>query len=81
MELHVSRETARKLAELATASGRAPEDIVEDALAGYLQEAADARAMIERRYDDLKDGRVAAVDGEQAFAELKAKSQRRRAGG
>ena len=81
MELHVSPETARKLAELATASGRAPEDIVEDALAGYLQEAAEARTVIERRYDDLKDGRVTAVDGEQALAQFRAKSQRRRSGG
>jgi predicted transcriptional regulator len=34
MEVHVTPETAKKLKDLATTSGRAPEDIVEDALAG-----------------------------------------------
>jgi hypothetical protein len=31
--------------------------------------------MLDGRYDDLKSGRVKAVDGEQAFASLRRKSQ------
>ena len=38
MEVHVAPETAKKLNDLAATSGRASEDIVEDALAGYLDE-------------------------------------------
>jgi predicted transcriptional regulator len=54
MEVHVTPETAKKLKDLATTSGRAPEDIVEDALAGYLEEVASVRKALDSRYDDLK---------------------------
>ena len=53
MNVHVSAETAKKLHDLATNSGRAPEDIVEDALAGYLEEVASVRKTLDTRYDDL----------------------------
>jgi predicted transcriptional regulator len=81
MELQVSPETAKKLNDLAASSGRAPEEIVEDALAGYLQELASVRQTLESRYDDLKGGRVTPIDGEEAFRRLREKSERRRSGG
>lgn len=81
MEVRVTPETAKKLKNLATASGRAPEDIVEDALAGYLEEVASVRKTLDNRYDDLKNGRVKPIDGEEAFRKLREKSERRRAGG
>lgn len=40
MEVRVTPETAKKLNDLAATSGRAPAQIVEDALAGFLDEAA-----------------------------------------
>lgn len=81
MEVHVTPDTARKLKDLAETSGRAPEDIVEDALAGYLAEAAAVRKTLDSRYDDLKGGRVTPIDGEEAFRTLREKSERRRSGG
>ena len=63
----VSPETAKKLHDLATRSGRAPEDIIEDALAGYLEEVASVRKTLDSRYDDIKSGRVKPIDGEDAF--------------
>jgi predicted transcriptional regulator len=81
MEVHVTPETAKKLNDLATASGRAPEEIVEDALAGYLEEVASIRQTLDSRYDDLKTGRVKPIDGEEALSKLREKSERRRAGG
>ena len=81
MEGHVTPETAKKLKALATTSGRAPEDIVEDALAGYLGEVASVRETLDSRYDDLKSGRVKSIDGEEAFTTLREKSERRRSGG
>jgi len=33
-------------------------------MAGYLQELGGVREMLDGRYDDLKTGRVKAVDGE-----------------
>jgi predicted transcriptional regulator len=81
MEVHVTPETAQKLNDLATTSGRAPEEIVEDALAGYLEEMALARKALDSRYDDLKSGRVKPIDGEEAFGKLREKSARRRSPG
>lgn len=57
MEVHVTPETAKKLNDLAATRGRAPEQIVEDVLAGYFQEAASLRKTLDSRYDDLKTGR------------------------
>jgi predicted transcriptional regulator len=81
MELQVSPETAKKLNDLAAKGGRAPEEIVEDALAGYLQEVASVRQTLESRYDDLKSGRVTPIEGEEAFRRLRDKSERRRSRG
>jgi predicted transcriptional regulator len=81
MEVHVTPETAKKLNDLAASSGRAPAEIVEDALAGYLEEVAAIRETLDSRYDDLKSGRVKPIDGEEAFRQLREKSDRRRSGG
>jgi predicted transcriptional regulator len=78
MEVHFRPETESRLQELATKSGRAPNDLIEDAMAGYLQEVAQVREMLDSRYDDLKSGRVKPVDGEGAFANLRRKSEERR---
>ncbi len=81
MEVRFRPETESRLQELATKTGRAPGDLIEDAMAGYLQELAEVRGMLDGRYDDLKNGRVKPVDGEEAFANLrhKSKSDARRA--
>jgi predicted transcriptional regulator len=79
MEVHFRPETESRLQELAAKTGRAPDDLVEDAMAGYLQELADVRETLDRRYDDLKTGRVKATDGEDAFANLRRTSKERRA--
>ena len=78
MEVNLRPETESRLHELAAKTGRAPADLVEDAMAGYLQELAQTREMLDGRYDDLQNGRVKPVDGEQAFAELRRRSQQRR---
>jgi hypothetical protein len=37
-----------------------------------------AREMLDSRYDDLKSGRVKPIDGEEAFARLKEKTEAQR---
>ena len=81
MNVHVTPETAKRLKDLAATSGRAPEDIVEDALAGYLEEVAAVRKTLDSRYDDSKNGRVKPIDGEEAIRKLREKSEGRRSGG
>ena len=78
MEVQVTPETAEKLKNLAETSGRAPSQIVEDALAGYLEEVASVRKTLDSRYDELMSGRVKLIDGEEAFRRLREKSERRR---
>jgi predicted transcriptional regulator len=78
MEVHLRPETESRIQELAAKSGRATDELVEDAMAGYLEELAQTRAMLDRRYDDLKSGLVKPIDGKEAFSNLRRKSQERR---
>jgi len=71
MEVHFKPETESRLNELAVKSGRATDDLLEDALAGYLQEVAEVRGMMDSRYDDIKSGRVKPIDGEAFFESLR----------
>ena len=80
MEVHVPPELAKKLTDLATTTGRAPDQLVEDALTGYLEELAALRETLDGRYDGLKSGRVKPIDGEEAFRRLREKSAQRRSG-
>ncbi|MGH9496897.1 MAG: hypothetical protein ACRD3B_18010 [Candidatus Sulfotelmatobacter sp.] len=42
-----------------------------------LRDVGEVREMLDARYDDLKSGRAQAVDGDQAFADLRKKSDDR----
>jgi predicted transcriptional regulator len=77
MEVHFKPETESRLNELASQSGRATDELVEDALAGYLGEVSQTREMLDRRYDDVKAGRVSTLDGDEALARLRRKSEDR----
>jgi predicted transcriptional regulator len=78
MEVRLKPETESRLQELAAQTGRAPDDLVEDAMVGYLQELAHTRQMLDGRYDDVKSGRVKPIDCEEAFTSLRRKSELRR---
>ncbi len=78
MEVHIKPETESQLYELASKSGRAADDLVEDALVGYLAEIAAAREMLDRRYDGVATGSVKPIDGDEAFSHLRQKSKDRR---
>lgn len=80
MEVHIKPELEKKLNDLAAKTGRATDDLVEDAMAVYLDELAAVRGLLDSRYDDLHSGRVKPIDGEEAFARLREKSKRRRDG-
>ena len=71
MEVRIKPETESRLAELSSKSGRGTDDLVEDALAGYLAEVTEVREMLDSRYDDIKSGRVKPIDGEAFFDSLR----------
>jgi hypothetical protein len=80
MEVHFTPEAERKLSDLAVMTGRSADELLEDALAGYSAELAQTRAMLDRRYDEIKDGKVQLIDGEEAFAQLRKNIEARRTG-
>ena len=77
MEVHFKPDTESRLSELASRSGRATDDLVEDALSGYLAEIAEVREMLDGRYDDIKSGRVQPIDGEAFFDNLRQREDER----
>jgi len=75
MEVHFKPETQSRLTALATQSGRPTDDLLEDALAGYLAEVADVRNQLDSRYDEIRGGRVKPVDGEAFFDDLRRREE------
>jgi len=71
MEVHFTPELEKKLNDLAALSGRPADELVQDAVAGLVDELAGTREMLDSRYDDLKNGRVQPIEGEAFFETLR----------
>jgi hypothetical protein len=71
MEVHFAPDLQAKLDKLAIETGRPTGELVEDVVAGYFDELAQTREMLNSRYDDLKSGRVKPIDGEAFFESLR----------
>ena len=71
MEVQLTPDVERMLNELAERSGRGHAELLQDALAGYFEEVAQTREILNSRYDDLKTGRVKPIDGEEFFENLR----------
>jgi Arc/MetJ-type ribon-helix-helix transcriptional regulator len=71
VEVHFAPELQAKIDQLVAETGRAPDQLLEDALAGYVVELAETRELLNSRYDELKSGRVQPVDGEAFFDSLR----------
>jgi hypothetical protein len=56
-------------------SGRAPDDLIEEALEGYLGSMAQIRETLDSRYDDVTNGRVDLIDGEVFFESLRKRGE------
>jgi predicted DNA-binding protein len=70
MEVHFTPEIQARLDRLAAESGRSKDELVRDAMPGYLDELERTRGMLDSRYDDVKSGKVKLIDGEEAFQRL-----------
>ena len=75
MEVHLNSDLQAKLDQLALETGRATGELVEDAMAGYFDELAQVREMLNGRYDDLKSGKVKPIDGETFFEGLRQREE------
>jgi predicted DNA-binding protein len=78
MEVHFTPELEKKLTELAAQSGRGLHELVQDVMAGYADEFAETRQMLDSRYDEIKNGKVKLIDGEEAFGRLRERIDARR---
>jgi len=73
-----SPEIQAKIDRWVMETGRGPDELIEDAVAGYFEELAQTREMLNSRYDDLKSGRVKPVSGDEVVAHFREKSAARR---
>lgn len=78
MEVHLAPDLKAKLDRWSAETGRPADELVEDAMVGYFDELAQLRGMLDSRYDDLKSGKVQPIDGAEALARLREKSEKRR---
>jgi predicted transcriptional regulator len=78
MEIYFNPDLQAKIDQLVLETGRAPDKLIEDAMAGYVAELEQARELLDSRYDDLKSGRVKPIPGDEVIARLREKSAARR---
>jgi hypothetical protein len=76
MEVHFAPELQAKIDQLVSETGRTPDTLLADAMAGYVVELAGTREMLNSRYDDLKNGKVKLIDGEGFFESLRKREDR-----
>ncbi len=74
VEVQFTPETEKNLKDLSAQTGRGTDDLVEDAMAGYVDELLQTREMLNSRYDDLKSGRVKPIPGDEVEAYFREKS-------
>jgi len=75
MDVHLTNpDLQAKLDRWETETGRGPDELVEDAMAGYFDELARTREMLNSRYDDLKSGRVKPISRDELVAHFREKS-------
>lgn len=80
MEVRLTPDLEAKLNQLSAETGRAKEELVQDAMAGYLAELSQLRSTLDARYDDIKSGRAKPIAGEEAFSRLRQKKNDHRPG-
>jgi predicted transcriptional regulator len=74
MEVHFAPDLQAKIDQLVRETGRTPDKLLEDAMAGYVPELVETREMLNSRYDDLKSGRVKPIPGDEVEAYFREKS-------
>jgi hypothetical protein len=80
MDVHFENpDLEAKIEHWVAETGRTRDELVEDVFAGYFEELAQTRDMLDSRYDDLKSGRVKPIPGEEIEAHFREKSAARRA--
>jgi hypothetical protein len=74
MEVNFAPDVQAKLDRMVSETGRTPDKLLEDAMAGYEVDLAQTRELLDGRYDDLKSGRVKLIPGDEVVAHFREKS-------
>jgi predicted DNA-binding protein len=78
MEVHLTPDMEARLNQLSAETGRAKEELVQDAMAGYLVELSQLRETLDARLDDIQSGKIKPIDGQEVFERLRQKNADRR---
>ena len=74
MEVQFEPDVQAKLEQMARESGRATVELVQDAVAVYVDEIAGTREMLNSRYDGIESGKVKLIPGDEVEAYFRDKS-------
>lgn len=75
MEVQLKPELEARLDQLASETGRSRSDFVEAALEGYLDDVVSLRETLDRRFNEIRSGKVKPIPAEDVFRGLREKSQ------
>lgn len=78
MEVVFSAEVQEQLERMARESGRTEQELVEDAVRGYLRDLAEVREMLDSRYDQVVNGTVETLSAEEVEAYFREQSAKAR---
>lgn len=68
------RDLEAKVERWVSETGRPAEELIVDVVAGYFEKLERTRETLDRRYDDIKSGRVNLVPGEDVITRLRERS-------
>jgi predicted DNA-binding protein len=75
MDVQFSPELEKKLNDIAAQTGEPASKIVEDVIARYVEDVTHTQQTLDRRYDEIKSGKVKLIPGDEVFERLRQKSQ------
>jgi len=78
VEVDLSPELEKRLNDLAMQTGRPAAELVREAVSDVVDELAGTRTLLDRRYDDIKSGKVKLIPGDQIEAYFREKSENAR---
>jgi hypothetical protein len=78
MEVHLTADLQAKVNRWVADTGHPTDELFAEALTGHFAALSGVRELLDSRYDDIESGKVQPIDGEEAYALLKAEFAARR---
>jgi len=78
MDIHLSADLEAQVKRWVSDTGCTADELVEDAVTGYLAELSQVRETLDSRYDQIERGEVELLDGEEVIQKVKAEIETKR---